>query len=55
MNTLEIIKKRTLKQRALFAAQYTNAKAYRGVPYKNLAAGPAVHGNLTYRGVSYNK
>lgn len=55
MTELQLIKKQTLKRRALFEAQYTNAKAYRGVPYTNLANGKAVHGSLTYRGISYNK
>lgn len=55
MTELQLIKKQTLKRRALLEAQYSNAKAYRGVPYTSLANGKAVHGNLTYRGVSYSK
>ena len=44
-----------LKRRALLGAQYSNAKAYRGVPYQHITNGKAVHGSLTYRGVTYNK
>jgi len=55
MTELQMIKRQTLKRRALLEAQYTSLKAYRGVPYTNIANGKAVHGNLTYRGVSYTK
>jgi len=55
MTILQHVQKSEQKRRALFEAQYTNAKAYRGVPYTNLANGKAIHGNLTYRGISYNK
>ena len=55
MTELALIKKKELKRRALLEAQYTNAKAYRGVAYQNIANGKPVHGRLTYRGVAYSK
>ena len=55
MTILEHVQKKEQKRRALFEAQFTNAKAYRGVQYDKLANGPAVHGNLTYRGAGYIK
>ena len=55
MTLLQILQKKELKRLALLEAQYTNAKAYRGVAYENVTNGKAVHGNLTYRGVSYQK
>ena len=55
MTELTLIQKKEQKRRALFEAQYTNAKAYRGVPYAKVTNGKAVHGSLTYRGVSYRK
>ena len=55
MTILQHVQKKEQKRRALFEAQFTNAKAYRGVPYSQVVNAKAVHGNLTYRGVSYNK
>jgi len=55
MTILQHIQKKEQKRRALFEAQFSNAKAYRGVPYGKVANGKAVQGNLTYRGVSYAK
>lgn len=55
MTILQHIQKKEQKRRALFEAQFTNAKAYRGVPYGQVVNAKAVHGNLTYRGVSYAK
>ena len=55
MTELQLIKKQTMKRRALFEAQFTNAKAYRGVPYEHVTNGKPVHGSLTYRGVAYTK
>lgn len=55
MTILQHIQKKEQKRRALFLAQILNAKAYRGVSYEKLANQPAVHGNLTYRGVGYKK
>ena len=55
MTILQHIQKKEQKRRALFEAQFSNAKAYRGIPYGKVANGKAVHGNLTYRGVSYSK
>jgi len=55
MTALDIIKRKELKRRALLGAQYSNAKAYRGVPYAHVTNGKAVHSSLTYRGVSYTK
>lgn len=55
MTILQHVQKKEQRRRALLGAQYTNAKAYRGVPYGKVANGKAVHGRLTYRGVSYNK
>jgi hypothetical protein len=55
MTILQHVQKKEQKRRALFEAQFTNTKAYRGVRYDKLANGPAVHGNLTYRGANYIK
>ena len=55
MTILQHIQKQQLKRRALLEAQYNSLKAYRGVPYEHVTNGKAVHGNLTYRGVSYSK
>ena len=55
MTILQHVQKSEQRRRALIGAQYTSLKAYRGVPYKNIANAKAVHGNLTYRGVSYVK
>jgi len=55
MTALEIIKKKELKRRALLGAQYSNAKAYRGVPYEHITNGKPVHCSMTYRGVNYWK
>ena len=53
MTILQHIQKKEQKRRALLEAQYTNTKSYRGVSYEKVANGKAIHGNLTYRGVSY--
>ena len=55
MTELTLIQKKEQKRRALFEAQFSNAKAYRGVPYGKVTNGKAVHGRLTYRGVAYSK
>ena len=55
MTILQHIQKKEQKRRALFEAQFSNAKAYRGVPYSKVTNGKAVHGRLTYRGVVYTK
>ena len=55
MTLIQHIQKSEQKRRALLGAQYTSLKAYRGVPYTKVANGKAVHGNLTYRGVSYTR
>ena len=55
MTILQHIQKSELKRRALLGAQYTSLKAYRGVPYSKVANGKAVHGRMTYRGVSYTR
>lgn len=55
MTILQHIQKKEQRRRALLEAQYSNAKAYRGVPYSHVTNGKAVHGSLTYRGVTYNK
>lgn len=55
MTLLQYVQKSEQKRRALLQAQYTSLKAYRGVPYQNIANAKAVHGNLTYRGVSYSR
>lgn len=52
MNILHIEQKKLQKRFALLAAQYTNAKAYRGVPYQS-APKKVVHGEFVYRGHSY--
>ena len=55
MTILQHLQKKEQKRRALLEAQYSNAKAYRGVPYSHVTNGKPVHGHLTYRGVSYDK
>ena len=55
MTLLQHIQKKELRRRALLEAQYSNAKAYRGVSYSHVTNGKAVHGPLTYRGVAYSK
>ena len=55
MTILQHVQKKEQKRRALFEAQFTDAKAYRGVPYSQVVDAKAVHGNLTYRDVSYRK
>ena len=55
MTELTLIQKKEQKRRALFEAQFSNAKAYRGVPYGKVTNGKAVHGRLAYRGVAYSK
>ena len=55
MTILQHIQKKELKRRALLGAQYSSAKAYRGVMYSKLANGKPVHGRLTYRGAQYQK
>lgn len=47
--------KKEQRRKALLGAQYTNTKAYRGVQYNRIANGKPIHGNLTYRGVTYKK
>lgn len=53
MTLLQILQKKELKRLALLEAQYTNTKAYRGVPYEHVTNGKPVHAKLTYRGISY--
>ena len=55
MTIFQHIQKKEQKRRALLGAQFTSAKAYRGVSYSKIANGKAVRGNLTYRGVKYTK
>ena len=55
MTILQHLQAKEQKRRALLGAQYSSLKAYRGVRYGKLANGKAVHGSLTYRGVSYTK
>ncbi len=54
MTILQHIQKAEQKRRALLAAQYNSAKAYRGVPYERVTKGKPVKAHLTYRGISYN-
>lgn len=55
MTHLALIKKAATKRAALLSAQYSNAKAYRGVPYTRLTnMKPEPKCRLTYRGVPYN-
>ena len=56
MNTLEITRKRMLRNKALSDAQRLMAKAYRGVEYKDAHAGDKTAdktGGRTYRGIRY--
>lgn len=55
MTILQHEQKKEQRRQALLGAQYTNTRAYRGVPYTQITNGKPVHGNLTYRGVAYSK
>lgn len=55
MTILQHVQKKEQRRKALLGAQYTNAKAYRGVKYTHITNGKPVHGSLTYRGVAYSK
>lgn len=55
MTILQHLQVKEQKRRALLGAQYNSLKAYRGVPYEHVTNGKAIHGHLTYRGVSYDK
>ena len=55
MTILQHVQKKEQRRRALLGAQYSNTKAYRGVPYQHLTNGKPVHSRLTYRGVTYTK
>lgn len=55
MTILQHLQKAEQRRRALLGAQYSSLKAYRGIPYAKVTNGKAVHGSLTYRGVSYSK
>jgi hypothetical protein len=54
MTILQHVQKAEKRRRALLEAQYTNAKAYRGVSYENFNA-KTPRGVFTYRGVVYNR
>ena len=54
MTILQHVQKAEQKRRAIFGAQYTSNKAYRGVPYGKIVNARPVHKHLTYRGVDYN-
>ena len=54
MTILQHVQKTEKRRRALLEAQYTNAKAYRGVPYENFDE-KTPRGVFTYRGVVYNR
>ena len=55
MTHLALIQKAAAKRAALLSAQYSNAKAYRGIPYTRLTnMKPEPKCQLTYRGVPYN-
>lgn len=54
MSDLNHVKKAAQKKLALLECQYSNAKAYRGVPYQKLTnMKPAMKPELMYRGVPY--
>lgn len=55
MTILQHVQKAEQRRRARIQAQYSNLKAYRGVPYEHVTNGKAIHGSLTYRGVAYKK
>lgn len=55
MTILQHVQKAEQRRRARIQAQYSNLKAYRGVPYEHVTNGKPIHGSLTYRGVSYSR
>ena len=56
-NLLAFIQAKELRKQALKNAQlaHLQSKKYRGVAYKKAPATSPVAGNLTYRGIQYNK
>ena len=54
MSHLALIQKAAQKRFALLEAQYSNAKAYRGVAYDRFIVNqPSVAREMTYRGVKH--